>query len=241
MSILIVEDNPVNAKLLENFLEKSGYQTVLARTATDALAKLPSSDDLQLIITDLSMPDMDGLQFITKLKSMPALQAIPIIVVSAQSDIGTVQKANMLECKDFLVKPVDKVKLLTRVESLLKEHCAVLDDQNHVMNNLGVGTQEYEDLISTFADQVSTTMAIVVSEQAGSGEVMSENLSRALKELAESARILGANKFSKLYLKLRAEKAMARSHCSTVLKSLQELETALKAHSPASSPSAASH
>ena len=77
MSILIVEDNPINAMVLENFLAKGGYQTAVAKNARDALACLPQMKDLQLIITDLSMPEMDGLEFIAHLRGTPATKCFP--------------------------------------------------------------------------------------------------------------------------------------------------------------------
>ena len=63
MAILIVEDNPVNAKLLQLMLENHGYQTVSARNGADALARLAAQGPIELIITDYMMPEMDGLEF----------------------------------------------------------------------------------------------------------------------------------------------------------------------------------
>ena len=77
MSILIVEDNPVNAMVIENFLPKGGYHTAVAKNARDALACLPQMKDLQLIITDLSMPEMDRLEFIAHLRGTAATQISP--------------------------------------------------------------------------------------------------------------------------------------------------------------------
>ena len=119
MSILIVEDNGINAKLLERFLEKGGYQTIVAKNAIVALATLSRVKDVQLIITDLHMPEMTGLEFIAKVKGVAALKDLPIIVVSAQSDEGTVRRVGGLACAAFLVKPVEKEQLLKRVEQLI--------------------------------------------------------------------------------------------------------------------------
>ena len=77
MSILIVEDNPINALVLENFLAKGGYHTAVAKNAQEALACLPQIKDLQLIITDLSMPEMGGLELITHLRRTPAMKDSP--------------------------------------------------------------------------------------------------------------------------------------------------------------------
>jgi two-component system chemotaxis response regulator CheY len=227
VSILIVEDNPVNALLLERFLKKGGYCTLLARTAKAALASLTSTNDIQLIVTDLNMPDMDGLELIAKIRKTAPFNHLPIIVVSAQSQVGTVQMANSLGCNAFLAKPVDKVTLLNRVQALLKQHPLVLQSKHHVMNNLGLVAQEYDDLVKTFVTQLGTAMPIVIAEQADSGESISENLGRLLQELAESARILGAEQYTVLYSKLNTQRSITRAECRTVLEALQNLESAL--------------
>jgi CheY-like chemotaxis protein len=229
VSTLIVEDNPVNALLLEKFLEKGGYRTQLARTAKDALASLTSTNDIQLIVTDLNMPDMDGLELIAKIRKTAPFNNLPIIVVSAQSQVGTVQRASNLGCDAFLAKPVDKVTLLTRVQAMLKQHPLVLQSKHHVMNNLGLVAQEYDDLVKTFVAQLGIAMPSVIAEQAESGEAISDNLGRLLQELAESARILRAEQYTILYSKLRTQTVITRAECKTVLNALQDLEAALSA------------
>ena len=121
MPILIVEDNAINAKRLEHFLNTDGYQTIVTKNALVALATLSRVKDVQLIITDLHMPEMNGLDFIAKVKAIPAWQGLPIIVVSAQSDVGTVRRAGGLACDGFLVKPIEKEQLLKRVQNLLNK------------------------------------------------------------------------------------------------------------------------
>ena len=231
MSILIVEDNPLNALVLENFLQKGGYQTVVARSAKDALASLSNINDLQLIITDLNMPDMGGLEFIANLKGATAYKYLPIIVVSAHSDIGTVCSAKDLQCNAYIVKPVDRKQLLTRVELLLKGQSLVLQDKNHVMENLGVVAEKYDDLINAFLAQLGAAIPIMVLAQAESEEAIAENSSRVLEQLAESATILGANRFAMLYSRLKGQTSITRSDCVGVLKALQELDAALRVES----------
>jgi CheY-like chemotaxis protein len=240
MSILVVEDNPVNATLLEHFLKKSGYQTIVAKNAKDALATLSSRKDVQLIITDLQMPEMNGLEFIAMVKVSPALKDLPIIVVSAQSDVETVRRAGGLACNGFLVKPIQKEQLLKRVEQLINNQPPILQDKQYIMNNLGIGAEEYDNLLTTFAAQLGTAMPIVVLEQGESDEAVSENFHRLLKELMESADILGADRFVRSYARLNAEKSITRSHCVGVLKALQELDSAVRGNSKPASQTDAS-
>src|SRR4030065_2993616 len=91
MSILIVEDNPVNARLLVLMLHAQGYQTVVARNGKEALASVAETSDIQLIITDYMMPEMDGLEFIEKVRALPTFTNVPILVSSAHGDLDTVK------------------------------------------------------------------------------------------------------------------------------------------------------
>ena len=232
MSILIVEDNPINAMVLENFLAKGGYQTAVAKNARDALACLPQMKDLQLIITDLSMPEMDGLEFIAHLRGTPATKSLPVIIVTGNASASTVGRAKDLECAAFLVKPIDKIQLLNRVESLLNEHPPVLQDQQRVMNIMGIGTPEYDGLMKAFRAQVRIALSTVGVEQGESDEAISENASQRFREVAESARILGADQFAMLYARLKGITALTRRDCMELRLVLQELESVLTQQIP---------
>lgn len=235
MPILIVEDNAVSAKLAERLLQKAGYQTVVAQNGKEALANLPTIKNVQLIITDFMMPEMDGLELIAKIKVLPAFRDIPIIILSAHCDIGTVKAARGLDCESFLVKPVEKNQLLERVEQVLRDQPLVLRDKTHIMDTLQVGAEEYDDLADMLAVQVSAALPIVVLEQSESAEPISDQLSHRLNELAESAVLMGADKFATLHSRLVETKSMTRAQLPALLKALQDLEAALPSRA-ASSP-----
>jgi len=237
MSILLVEDNPVNAMLLEHFLKKGGYQTIIAPNALVALTTLSNTQDVQLIITDLQMPEMNGMEFIAKVKGATAWKGLPIIVVSAQSDVQTVNRATGLACDAFLVKPIEKEQLLKKVAQLITNEPLVLQDRHGIMTNLGFAAEEYDRLFTAFVAQVGTALPIIVSEYVESDELISGNLHRLLKELAESAEILGAERFVRAYARLNGANSITRSRYDAVLKALRELESALAELSmPASMP-----
>ena len=227
MAILIVEDNPVNAKLLQLTLEQHGYQTVSARNGTEALAKLAEHVAIKLIITDYMMPEMDGLELIGKIRALPALKDIPILIASAHSDMNIVIKAKNLGCNGFLVKPIDRKKLTERVTHLLKDFPLVLRNKNCMMNKLNMKPAEYDDLASQFAAQLTDIMPNVVLEQGDSEEHVSEHLGQLLKGLAESATLLGAEEFVRVYAKYKGSGQPTRSQCLVIMRSLQELDAAL--------------
>lgn len=235
MSILVIEDNPVNAKVLVRMLHAGGYQTVVAWNGKEALTVVSDTPGIQLIITDYMMPEMDGLEFILKVKTSPAFSHIPILLASAYADLETVKRVRRLQCDGFLVKPIDKEQLLKRVGYLMRSQALrsqplVLCGKQITMDRLNIGLAEYHELINMFAAQLAETIPIVVLEQEDSEEPISENLSQLLKELAESAATLGADKFLLAYSKGMGLGLAARLHCPSWLKVLQELERSLPAY-----------
>lgn len=227
MSILIVEDNPINAKLIELALHAKGYETLSAKNGAEALAMLWSPNDVELIITDYMMPEMNGLEFIARVKELPSCKAIHIIMASAYSNLETVKRAKELGCADFLVKPIDKAQLIERVTHMLKGAPIVLKEKALVMRTLDIGSEEYDDFAKMFAAQLAVAMPLVESEQQESEETISEQVGYMLKELAESAAFLGGEKFVGLYSKYKVENQLVRSKCTELLRALQELAAAL--------------
>lgn len=240
MPILIVDDNAVSAKLAECLLQKAGYKTVVAQNGKEALANLPTLRNLQLIITDFMMPEMDGLEFIGKAKALPAYRDIPIIILSAHHEVSTVRTARSLGCDSFLVKPVDKHQLLERVQHVLRDQPVVLRDKSHIMNVLQIEDEEYYDVLSMLAVQVSAALPVVILEQAESAEPVSGQLSHLLAELAQSASLLGADKFSMVHSTLIEKAPLTRAQLPAIIAALHDLEAALAAPagpSPDESPS----
>ena len=230
MPILIVEDNAVSAKLVECLLQKAGDQTVVVKDGKEALAVLPTINNLDLIITDFMMPEMDGLELIAKIKGLFPFRDIPIIILSARCDATTVRAARGLDCEGFLVKPVEKNQLLERVGQIVRDQPIVLRDKTHIMDSLQIDAEEYHDLAGMLAGQVSTALPVVVLEQAESDEPPSAQLAQLLAELAESTTLLGADKLSRLHSKLIETKSMTRAQLPAIHKVLLELEAALAVH-----------
>lgn len=230
MSILIVEDNRVNSRLLALILNAQGYQTVVAMDGKEGLRIVAETPDIQLIITDFIMPEMDGVEFIAKVRDMPAFRSVPILVASAHGDLETVKRVRSIQCDGFLVKPIDKQQLIKRVEQLVRTQSVVLRAKLKTMRKLDIGPKEYQDLLTAFADQLTSTIQVIVLEQGDSDEGISENLNRLLKDLAESAVMLGAEKFIRLYSKGMGGGRLYRSQCPALLKVIQELDLEVMAY-----------
>lgn len=118
--ILIVDDTPLNVDLLEQALDELGYQTVTAAHGQAALAQIAATQP-DLMLLDIMMPVMDGYQVLTHLKADPQLRDLPVIVISALSDMESIVRGIALGAEDFLPKPFDPVLLQARLSASLEK------------------------------------------------------------------------------------------------------------------------
>lgn len=106
LTILLVEDVPLNAEIATNLLEQRGHTVVHAETGEDALALLETEDDIDLVLLDMQLPDMNGDQIARFMQQEPHLAQIPIVVLSAN-----VRKAEQLlaglQIAGALAKPIN--------------------------------------------------------------------------------------------------------------------------------------
>ena len=145
-TILIVDDEPQNRKLLEALLMPEGYATVSVANGEEALASIAQRAP-DLILLDVMMPGMDGYQVASTLKANPATSSIPIIMVTAQIDRGARLAGLNAGAEEFLTKPVDRAELWLRVRNLLrlKEYSDFLRNHGTILEQqVAVRTAELE-------------------------------------------------------------------------------------------------
>jgi diguanylate cyclase (GGDEF)-like protein/PAS domain S-box-containing protein len=118
-SILIVDDEGANLRLLQALLGAEGYLTRSATEGKEALASI-AGDPPDLILLDVMMPGLDGRAVARAVKADPATRNIPIIMVTAQSDREARLAALDAGAEEFLTKPVDRAELWLRVRNLLR-------------------------------------------------------------------------------------------------------------------------
>ncbi|HVG02370.1 MAG TPA: response regulator [Nitrospira sp.] len=128
MSILIVDDSPDQQLLLRTILLKAGYQQLMVADSASAAYDIlgltcpPAADvplSVDLILMDCLMPVTDGVAATRHIKSLETVRDIPVIVVTAKTDLGNLQAAFSAGAMDFITKPVNSVDLLARVNSAL--------------------------------------------------------------------------------------------------------------------------
>ena len=141
--ILIVDDEPLNVKLLAATLSADGYDVSRAFNGEQALKKV-NQESPDLIILDIMMPDIDGFEVTRKLKGNLQTKDIPIILITASDAADFKVIGHEAGADEFLNKPVNTVELKSRVKSLIhtKKYWDKLTSQNQTETDIGSFSQE---------------------------------------------------------------------------------------------------
>jgi two-component system cell cycle response regulator DivK len=116
--ILIVEDNEDNLDILSRRLTTKGYVVIAAVDGKDGVAQA-SLHKPDLILMDMSLPIIDGWEATRQIKSDPNTNSIPVIALTAHAMAGDREKSLEAGCDDYDTKPVNLLRLLGKIESLL--------------------------------------------------------------------------------------------------------------------------
>lgn len=117
--VLIVEDDPQSAELVQAYLEAVECEVGFAVNGVEAIEKVNASPP-DIILLDVMMPKMSGFEVCKRLKGNPDTKDIPIIIVTALNEMGDIERGIDCGADDFLSKPINKLELITRVKSLLR-------------------------------------------------------------------------------------------------------------------------
>jgi DNA-binding NtrC family response regulator len=185
MAILIVDDDPVQCRLLEAMLQKSGYETVVLDNGDAALTLLGGADGARIdcVILDLVMPNLDGLGVLARLRQ--ASINVPVIVQTAHGGIDNVVSAMRAGAIDFVVKPVGVERLQVSLRNAL--NTSALEVELNRIKHSRAGTLGFADIITKspvmaavlrMAEKAATsTIPVLVSGESGVGK---ELIARAI-------------------------------------------------------------
>ncbi len=116
--ILIVEDNPVNRKLISLLLNRAGYSFAVAENGVQALEQL-DKDEFKLVLMDMMMPVMNGYEATKAIRMHPKHKVLPVIALTANAMRGEEEKCREAGCNDYIAKPYSKDRILAAIGSLL--------------------------------------------------------------------------------------------------------------------------
>ena len=107
LSILVVEDHPINQLLASRMLEKWGHRVTLADNGQEALDRLSThSESFDLVLMDMQMPIMGGLEATAKIRQMPPFRDLPIVAMTANAMLGDREMCLEAGMNDYLSKPI---------------------------------------------------------------------------------------------------------------------------------------
>ncbi|NTU56499.1 MAG: response regulator [Anaerolineales bacterium] len=119
-TVLYIEDNPDNTTLVRRALEARGYKLIDAANGLKGVS-LAETEDVQLILLDINLPDIDGYEVARRLRASPkrVLASVPIIAVTANALKGDAQRALDAGCDVYMSKPINIRELWARVEAFV--------------------------------------------------------------------------------------------------------------------------
>jgi DNA-binding NtrC family response regulator len=165
-TILVVDDDPVQRRLLEAMLRRAGYDALTAESGDGALRLLggPDGDGIDLMILDLVMPELDGLGVLAAMGERGL--SVPVIVQTAHSSIDTVVSAMKAGASDFVVKPVGAERLQISIKNALK--VGALEHEIRHMKRRATGTLGFKDIATKSADM---TRVVRLAERAAKSAI----------------------------------------------------------------------
>ncbi len=120
-TILILDDEPANVRMLERMLKRAGYVNVIGMTEPRAAVELYRSTRPDLLLLDLHMPDLNGLELMETLRDeTPPRSFLPIIAITADTSPEIRLRALLLGVQGFLTKPIDYLDTILRIHNLLE-------------------------------------------------------------------------------------------------------------------------
>ncbi|HEX5868299.1 MAG TPA: response regulator, partial [Beijerinckiaceae bacterium] len=185
-TILVVDDDPVQRRLLEAMVRRFGYEPVVAESGDKALALLraPDGERIDIAVVDLVMPDLDGLGLMAKLRECGI--ETPVIVQTAHGSIETVVTAMRAGAIDFVVKPVGAERLQVSIKNALRVDS--LEGEIRRMRRRASGTLSFRDLVTKSADMgrvirlaeraAKSNIPVLIEGESGVGK---EVLARAIQ------------------------------------------------------------
>jgi DNA-binding NtrC family response regulator len=182
--VLIVDDDPVQRRLLDNMVRKLGYEPVVAEGGDAALAALTATDGARIdaVVLDLVMPDLDGLGVLARMRE--AGVGVPVIVQTAHGGIDNVVTAMRAGAADFVVKPVGSERLSVSLRNALA--ASALEGELARIKRSRAGILSFKDII-TRSPRMHAVLRTAEKAAASAIPVLIEGQSGVGKELIARA------------------------------------------------------
>jgi len=118
--LLVVDDNEMNRDLLSRRLKQQGHRVVSARNGREALEMI-AADEFDLVLLDIMMPELDGYEVLERMRAEGTLDQLPVIMISAVTEMESVIRCIEIGATDYLPKPFNPILLKARVGATLEK------------------------------------------------------------------------------------------------------------------------
>ncbi len=191
-TILVVDDDPTQRRLIQAVVERAGYSVALASSAAEAISKIEGGEPgaIALVMLDLVMPGEDGLSVLKRIR--PERPGLPVIVLTAQGGIDTVVNAMRAGADDFLVKPASPERIQVSIRNALK--LRALSGEVARLKKRPAGSLMFRELIAHSAAMrqvirlgeraAQSTIPILIEGESGVGK---EVIARAIQQASDRA------------------------------------------------------
>ncbi len=183
--VLVVEDEPDSATLFSALMESEGHAAVQAMSGEQALEHLSGDGDFDLVLLDLVLPGLSGWEVLEHIKKDGKLRYVPVVVLSALNDKATTLKALEMGAEDFLTKPVDvermlsRVRVMLRIRSLYEDLIAERSGRQQAQRSLEMrrylsqvmgGSAQVQSLADVLENVVDTDTTVLLEGESGTGK-----------------------------------------------------------------------
>ncbi len=199
MHILIVEDNPVMMTILKTNLEKHKFEVSKAYNGKHALGILKNSKNpIDIIISDIIMPEMTGFELIEFLNKQQEWSKIPVILCSSLHEIDHITKAKQLGCRHYIVKPIKMASLFSKIQDIMIQDSSVELD-SITSHNDKHDEQITKEIAVSFARLVAQKIDFLESQKL---DEMTFEMTQKFSDLKEAAGNFGAKWIQKVLSRL---------------------------------------
>jgi DNA-binding NtrC family response regulator len=183
--VLVVEDEPDSATLFSTLMESEGHAAVKAQSGEEAMDLLAGDGDFDLVLLDLVLPGLSGWEVLERIKQDGKLRYVPVVVLSALDDKPTILKALELGAEDFLTKPVDVERMLSRVRVMLRIRSLYEDlihersgrqqaqrslEMRRYLTQVMGGSSQVQNLADILENVVDTDTTVLLEGESGTGK-----------------------------------------------------------------------
>lgn len=182
--IMIVDDEPINVKLVRKYLTLEGYQRLVSTTDPQQAVPMVIDEEPDALLLDIMMPRVSGLDILAALRADARWLHLPVVILTAASDLDTKRKALDLGASDFLGKPLDQTELMPRIRNVLtvKQH----------YDSLRNYSQALEAAVLKRTAELARSRQEVIHCLARAAEFRDDNTGRHVWRVGRYARLIAA-------------------------------------------------